>query len=134
MCALNEHINVALREHNVQQVGGAGSSPLVDTLRSLLAPNNLDAGTPPDGTQVEPDALQQLLARFQASGFADIIQSWIGTGANLPIEPVDRRGTLAPDRHAILMVWTTPSHHLAQLMPRADVVHTIRIAHSCAWP
>ena len=45
MCALNEHINVALREHNVQQVGGAGSSPLVDTLRSLLAPNNLDAGT-----------------------------------------------------------------------------------------
>ena len=87
MGLLTNVINAALREHNVQLVGGAGSSALADALRSLLAPRSLDGGAPPDGAHLEASALQQLLARFQARGFADIIQSWIGTEANLPIEP-----------------------------------------------
>jgi hypothetical protein len=32
-----------------------------------------DAGTPPDQTHVEPDALQPLLARFEPSGYVDVV-------------------------------------------------------------
>jgi len=87
MSVLNDVINAALREHNVQQVGSTGASPLVDVLRTLLAPRSVDRGASPDESHIEPDALQQLLARFQAGGYRDVIRSWIGTGANQPIEP-----------------------------------------------
>lgn len=87
MSFLNDVISAALREHNVPQVGSTGPTQLVDALRSLLAPKSTNTGTPADETHVEPDALQQLLARFEESGYADIVRSWIGTGNNEPIEP-----------------------------------------------
>jgi uncharacterized protein YidB (DUF937 family) len=87
MSILNDVINTALRDHDISQVGGAGSSRLVDALRSLLAPKSSEAGTPPDQAHVEPDALQQLISHFEQSGYADIIRSWIGNGQNQPIEP-----------------------------------------------
>jgi hypothetical protein len=55
-------MGAALREHNLSQVGSAGTSPLADVLRSLLAPRTADAA--PDQAHVEPDAFHQLLARF----------------------------------------------------------------------
>jgi uncharacterized protein YidB (DUF937 family) len=87
MSLLNDVISAALRDHNVPQVGATGTAPLAEALRSLLAPRSTDAGAAGDNTHVEPDALQQLIARFEQGGFAEIIQSWIGTGRNRPIEP-----------------------------------------------
>lgn len=87
MSLLNDVIGSALRDHNVPQVGGAGTTPLAEVLRSLLAPRSAAAGAPPDDTHIEPDAMQQLLARFQQVGFADIVRSWISDEKNAPIEP-----------------------------------------------
>jgi uncharacterized protein YidB (DUF937 family) len=87
MSLLNDVIGAALREHNVPPMGASGTSPLVDALRSLLAPRSTAAGAPPDETHAEPDALRQLLDQFQQGGYADVIRSWIGTGPNQPIEP-----------------------------------------------
>ena len=67
MSVLNDVINAALREHNVQQVGSTGASPLVDVLRTLLASRSVDRRASPDESHIEPDARQQLLARFQAA-------------------------------------------------------------------
>jgi len=77
----------APHEQTVQQVGSTGASPLVDALSSLLAPRTLDTSASPDEAHAEPDALHRLLARFQTGGYADLIESWIGTGANRHIEP-----------------------------------------------
>jgi len=82
MSLLNEAINGALREHDVAQVGMAGSSPAADALRSLLAPKAVQAGLAPDDTLVEPDALQELVSRLEHAGYGEIIGSWIGECGN----------------------------------------------------
>jgi uncharacterized protein YidB (DUF937 family) len=122
MSLLNDAIGAALRDHNISQVGSAGTSPLAEALRSLLAPRSTEAGALPDATQVEPDALQQLVARFQHGGFAEIIQSWIGTGANQPIDPQQVRQVLGPDKIIELSRQTGLPHEtllseLARLLP-----------------
>jgi uncharacterized protein YidB (DUF937 family) len=94
MGSLSDAIAGALRDHATQQVGATGSSPLAEALRSLLAPRATAAGAPADAVEPEGDALHQLLARFERSGYADIIRSWIGTGANQPIEPHQLAGAL----------------------------------------
>ena len=35
----------------------------------------------------KPGALQQLMGSFQGAGLENILQSWVGTGQNLPISP-----------------------------------------------
>jgi uncharacterized protein YidB (DUF937 family) len=122
MSLLNDAIGAALREHNVPQVGSAGTSPLVDALRSLLAPRSSAAGMALDDTHAEPDALRQLLERFQQGGYADVIRSWIGTGPNQPIEPAQVRQALGPDKVNDLSNQTGLPHEtllqeLARLLP-----------------
>ena len=122
MSVLNDVIGAALREHNVAQVGSAGTSPLVDALRSLLAPRSTAAGATPDETQAEPDALRQLLERFQQGGYADVIRSWIGTGPNQPIEPHQLGQALGSDKVDELAAQTGLPHEtllqqLARLLP-----------------
>ena len=122
MSLLNDAIGAALREHNVPQVGSAGTSPLVDALRSLLAPRSSAAGMALDDTHAEPDALRQLLERFQQGGYADVIRSWIGTGPNRPIEPAQVRQALGPDKVNDLSNQTGLPHEtllqeLARLLP-----------------
>jgi len=85
MSFLNDAINAALRDHNVPQVGTSGSSSVADALRSLLAPKARQAGLSAEDTHVEPDALQELLARLEHGGYGDVVRSWIGTGRNEPI-------------------------------------------------
>jgi uncharacterized protein YidB (DUF937 family) len=87
MSLLNDVIQSALREQNVPQLASSGSSSLADALRSLLAPATTGGGAAPDAAHLEPDALQQLLARFERSGCADLVGSWIGNGRNEPIAP-----------------------------------------------
>jgi uncharacterized protein YidB (DUF937 family) len=122
MSLLNDVIGAAVREHNVPQLGSTGTSPLVDALRSLLAPRSTAAGMAPDETHVEPDALQQLLSRFQQSGYAELVRSWIGTGPNQPIEPEQVRQALGPDQVNDLVNQTGLPHEtllqeLARLLP-----------------
>ena len=122
MSLLNDVIGAALRDHNVPQIGSTGTSPLAEALRSLLAPRSTEAGTPADATHVEPAALQQLMARFQQGGLADMIQSWIGTGANQPIDPQQVRQALGPDKVDELSNQTGLPHEtllseLARLLP-----------------
>jgi uncharacterized protein YidB (DUF937 family) len=96
MSFLNDMIQSALRDHNVPQLGSTGTSPLADTLRSLLSPKTVEAGAAPDDTHLEPAALQQLLARFEQGGFADLVRSWVGNGRNAPIEPQQVGQALGP--------------------------------------
>jgi uncharacterized protein YidB (DUF937 family) len=100
MSLLNEAINAALRQHDVGQVGVAGTSslaePLADAFRSLLAPKAAQAGLAPDDTHVEPDALQELISRLEHAGYREIIGSWIGDGGNEPIEPQQIAAALGP--------------------------------------
>ena len=35
----------------------------------------------------KPGALQNLMSAFQSNGLGNVLQSWLGTGANLPIDP-----------------------------------------------
>ena len=122
MSLLNDAIGAALREHNVPQVGSAGTSPLVDALRSVLAPRSSAAGMALVDTHAVPDALRQLLERFQQGGYADVIRSWIGTGPNQPIEPAQVRQALGPDKVNDLSNQTGLPHEtllqeLARLLP-----------------
>jgi uncharacterized protein YidB (DUF937 family) len=96
MSFLNDAIDAALRQHNVQQVGATGSSSLADALRSLLAPKSADSGLAADATHAEPDALHELFSQFERSGYGDIIRSWIGVGQNQPIEPEQVGAALGP--------------------------------------
>ena len=96
MSVLNDVITSVLRDYPQSQSGA--SSPMAAALRSLLAPRSTEAGASPDDTHAEPVAIQQLIARFQQGGFADIIQSWIGTGANQQIDPQQVRQVLGQEK------------------------------------
>jgi len=118
MSLLNEAINAALREHNVRQVGMAGSSSLADALRSLLAPKAVQAGLSPDDTHVEPDALQELVSRLKHAGYGEIIRSWIDDGANESIEPQQIDAALGPHLTDLLRNSGLPREVLLQELAR----------------
>lgn len=42
--------------------------------------------------------LAQLTSAFQQAGLGNLVSSWIGTGANLPVSPDQLAGALGPDR------------------------------------
>ena len=122
MSFLNDVIIAAIRDSNVSQVGASGTSRLEDTLRSLFAPRSSDAGLPADQTHVEPAAFQQLVTRFEQSGYADIVRSWIGIGQNQPIEPHQLKETFGAAKVEELSRQTGLPHHalldeLAQVLP-----------------
>jgi len=89
MSHLDDVIDDALREHNISQMGSAGSARVGDALRSLLAPHHTPAA--------EPAALQDLLSHFQQGGFEEVFRSWMGPGSNEPIEP-DQLGHVLGDK------------------------------------
>jgi uncharacterized protein YidB (DUF937 family) len=96
MSSLNDVIDAAFRRHTTAQ---ASSSPrLKAALRLLLAPKSVEEGTHPDDTTIESDALQQLLGRFETSGYGDIVESWLSSGANKPIEPHQVAAALGSDK------------------------------------
>ena len=64
---------------------GRGQSPLVDIVIGLLA-------NPRTG------GLQGLAESFKSGGMDDIINSWIGTGKNMPISPEEMLRALGNDR------------------------------------
>jgi uncharacterized protein YidB (DUF937 family) len=53
----------------------ATSSPIAGIVEQLI------------GGQAGGQGLNGLVQKFEAAGLANVVQSWIGTGANLPIKP-----------------------------------------------
>ncbi len=48
-------------------------------------------------TSQGPGGMQNVLQSLQAKGLGDVVQSWIGTGANLPISPDQIHAALGAD-------------------------------------
>jgi uncharacterized protein YidB (DUF937 family) len=96
MSFLNDVIQSALRDYAGPKLDSSGNASLADTLRTLLAPKSAQAGTPADASHLEPDALQEVISRFEQSGYADLVRSWIGTGGNAPVEPHQVGAALGP--------------------------------------
>ena len=76
--------------------------------------------------QNQPGGLQGLLARFQQSGLGDQVASWVGTGANLPIDGGQLQQALGSDQvEAIAQQAGIPAEHaghgLASLLP--DIIN-----------
>jgi uncharacterized protein YidB (DUF937 family) len=66
-------------------MGSGKQSPLVQAAISLLAQNSSVGG------------LAGLLQAFQRNGMGDIVNSWVGTGKNLPISPAQVQQGLGGD-------------------------------------
>ena len=98
MSSLNDVIDAAFQRHIGAQASSTSSPRLKAALRLLLAPKSVEEGTHPDDTTIESDALQQLLGRFETSGYGDIVRSWLSSGANKPIEPYQVAAALGSDK------------------------------------
>ena len=65
--------------------GGRGQSLLVDIITSLL-------------TNPQAGGLRGMVESFKSQGMEDTINSWIGTGKNMPISPAEILKALGSDR------------------------------------
>ncbi len=89
--------------------GGAAAALVVGQIVSMI--------------QNRPGGLGGLLQSFQQGGLGHVFQSWIGTGANLPISPDQLRNTLGNDwltkiAQATGLPPDQVQQHLAQLLPQ----------------
>lgn len=66
--------------------GGGGQADLLKLLMSLLADNGQGGG------------LAGLLQQLQSAGLTDQVNSWVGTGQNLPVSPEQLQGAFGADR------------------------------------
>lgn len=46
----------------------------------------------------QPGGLAGLIQRFEAGGLGELVQSWVGTGANLPISPEQLHAVLGSEQ------------------------------------
>lgn len=70
-------------------LGGAGGGGQADLLRlvlSLLADNGQGGG------------LAGMMEKFQSAGLAEQMNSWVGTGQNLPVSPEQLQGVFGNDQ------------------------------------
>lgn len=77
---------------------------LANTIKDFL-PDAGDALVDQAMTAINDPAtggLQGLVAKFQAGGLGSTVQSWIGTGENLPISPDQLRSVLGNEQLAAL--------------------------------
>ena len=70
---------------------GAGAGPLAGATSSALVSQILAA------VQQHPGGLGGILQSLQQGGLGHLVQSWIGTGANLPVSADQLRNTLGSD-------------------------------------
>lgn len=94
------------------QAGGAASGFDPQVLMSLGATLLNNAG-----------GLSGLLAKLQAGGLGDAVQSWVGTGANQPVSGEQLGGALGPDLMGLVNSQLGGSGQdasglLAQLLPQ----------------
>lgn len=89
------------------QQGAQSGSPLLAMVLQLLQQNG---------------GLQGMLAKFQQAGFGDQVQSWVGTGQNMPISPDVLQQVLGSGQLAEIAQQLGMSQHdaaggLAQMLP-----------------
>jgi uncharacterized protein YidB (DUF937 family) len=65
--------------------GGRSPSPMVDIIIGLL-------------TNPQTGGLKGMVESFKGQGMEDIINSWVGTGKNMPISPAEMLKALGSDR------------------------------------
>ena len=80
-------LDALAREFLPKLLGGSGASasPLMDIVTSLL-------------TNPQSGGLRGMVESFKGQGMEDIINSWIGTGKNMPVSPGDILKGLGSDR------------------------------------
>lgn len=80
----------------LKQLGGSAQGPLVQTVLGLLQ---------------QPGGLQGLLDKFQQAGLGIQVASWVGTGANQPVDGVQVEQALGADWIGTLaaQLGTTPA-------------------------
>lgn len=67
-----------------------GASPLINIVLGMLGGGQQQGGG--------GGGLQQLIEQFQQQGLGEQVQSWIGTGQNLPISPDQLQNVLGSDK------------------------------------
>lgn len=70
------------------QGGGGGNSALLNMVVGMLANNSQAGGL---------GGLGGLVAKMQQGGLGDVVNSWVGTGENLPISPDQISNVLGND-------------------------------------
>jgi len=75
MGLLDSVLSTALGQLGGQQGGQPGANPLIQMAGALLSNNSPIGGLP------------GLVQQFEQAGMGHIVQSWISSGANLPISP-----------------------------------------------
>jgi uncharacterized protein YidB (DUF937 family) len=99
---------VGLLDSLVGALGGGGNTAAGSVANSVLS--MLGSG-----------GLQNIQSALQSAGLGDVVQSWIGTGANLPISPGQIQQALGPtvsqlaQQHGLSS--DDVSKHLSQLLP-----------------
>lgn len=78
--------------------------------------------------QNHPGGLQGLLGQFQQNGLGQQVESWVGTGANLPISPDQVQQALGSDQlEAVAQQAGVPAEHassgIAALLP--DIINKL---------
>jgi uncharacterized protein YidB (DUF937 family) len=64
---------------------GSDANPLIQIALQMLAGGGAQGGAPGAGGLGGLGGLAGLIAAFQQSGLGDQVQSWVGTGQNMPI-------------------------------------------------
>jgi uncharacterized protein YidB (DUF937 family) len=101
-----------LKEGIMSKLGGSGSqlNSVFDHAMSLI--NNPATG-----------GIAGLVETFKSKGLGEVINSWVGTGANLPISPDQIKNALGADKIAQIaekvgISKDAVSQHLSQLLPQ----------------
>lgn len=92
------------------QAGGAAGGKVLEQIMGLI--NDPQSG-----------GLAGLVQKFRDGGLNDVVSSWIGTGANLPVSAEQLKGVLGSDaiNHLASQAGVAPdamSQHLAGLLPQ----------------
>jgi uncharacterized protein YidB (DUF937 family) len=110
---------------NPAQPGTAPAGPggLGDLFKGLGAGNGMAAGAGGLGGLLT-GGLGDLLKQFQGAGKGDVAKSWVGTGQNEPITPIDLGKVMTPEQIDFLMARTGLSREellagLSEQLPRA---------------
>ena len=86
------------RSRQSSRKASSGARRLKDLLEAAQAGRSVGGGL---GTMVSA-GLHDLQRQFQAAGKGDVVQSWIGTGANQPIAPQDLAKVLTNEQMELL--------------------------------
>ena len=98
------------------QAGGLGADALMQVMGGLLG----GGGAAPSGGAA---GLLGLIQQFQHGGLGEVVQSWVGTGANLPISAEQLQSVLGNGQLGALaqQVGLSPADlagHLSQVLPQ----------------